>query len=402
MTSQDLSTPSDLQARAVAVSLERSRIVLPERAPEGFDTWTSRDRLRRSAELASFFGRLALKEHLAPRLHVRPLVAELFLTENCNLRCVSCACWRTTTRDELRTEEWCDVLDQLADAGILKVNFTGGEPLIRRDAIGLMAYATNRGIREVHLNTNAIRLDQPTLERVLAAGVRSFNISVDGPDAATHDAVRGSEGAFETTMQHLVGVLDQRDRYRLAVRMNFTVMRSNAHLLPEMARLARDLDVRLYLNLASDSTFLFRTSEVTPETAVEAATLRAALAEVQSMARADRRRLPSPADLAYVDDHFEDRLQRSVPCAESQLKLMVHSQGQVGGCWGHDPTMSVRAQSIRSIIDSAAYRDEHERFFRKECVGCGSNYSLNLRWRPRSWVRNMGVALADRFRSGRR
>ena len=46
------------------------------------------DKLR----LAGFFGRLAVKEHLAPRLHVRPLVAELFLTDNCNLKCVSCAC----------------------------------------------------------------------------------------------------------------------------------------------------------------------------------------------------------------------------------------------------------------------------------------------------------------------
>lgn len=48
--------------------------------------------------LAWFFAALAVKEHIAPSLHVRPLVAELFLTENCNLRCRSCACWRTATR----------------------------------------------------------------------------------------------------------------------------------------------------------------------------------------------------------------------------------------------------------------------------------------------------------------
>ena len=50
------------------------------------------------ARLLSFFARLEIKERLAPQLHVRPLVAELFMTDNCNLRCVSCQCWREHTR----------------------------------------------------------------------------------------------------------------------------------------------------------------------------------------------------------------------------------------------------------------------------------------------------------------
>ena len=52
--------------------------------------------VREQLQLVRFFGALALKEHVLPRLHVRPLVAELFLTENCNLRCISCNCWRAT------------------------------------------------------------------------------------------------------------------------------------------------------------------------------------------------------------------------------------------------------------------------------------------------------------------
>jgi MoaA/NifB/PqqE/SkfB family radical SAM enzyme len=131
------------------------------------------DRVR----LAGFFARLAVKEHLAPRLHVRPLVAELFLTDNCNLNCISCACWRTVTRRELDGDEWRGVIDQIAALGILKANFTGGEPLLRRDAPELMAYARDAGIRSLHVNTNAILLDDRRLGAVLDAGVRSFNVS---------------------------------------------------------------------------------------------------------------------------------------------------------------------------------------------------------------------------------
>src|SRR5919199_6359452 len=92
------------------------------------------------ARLARFLTGLKIKEWVRPQHHVRPLVAELFLTENCNLRCVSCACWRQVTRDELSTAEWKDVLGQLAALRIHKVNFTGGEPLIRQGAIEPMRF----------------------------------------------------------------------------------------------------------------------------------------------------------------------------------------------------------------------------------------------------------------------
>jgi len=75
---------------------------------------------------------------------------------------------------------------------------------------------------------------------------------------------------------------------------------------------------------------------------------------------------------------------------------MVHSTGEVGGCWGHDATTNVRTTPLRDIVAGSAYRQEHERFFRKECVGCGSNYALNLAWRPRTYAADV------LWRAGRR
>jgi MoaA/NifB/PqqE/SkfB family radical SAM enzyme len=350
------------------------------------------DRVR----LAGFFARLAVKEHLAPRLHVRPLVAELFLTDNCNLTCISCACWRSVTRRELDGDEWRGVIDQIAELGILKANFTGGEPLLRRDAPELMAYARDAGIRSLHVNTNAILLDDRRLGAVLDAGVRSFNVSVDGPDAEQHDRIRGKTGAFDTTLDALQRLLVHRDELDMRVRMNYTVMRSTVAALPEIMRLAQRLRVQLYLNLATDHTFLFRDGQVSIEARVDRAQVDAALAEVEQVLRADRRFLPRYSELAYLRGHFADLLQKPLPCAESQLKLMVHSTGEVGGCWGHDATANVRTTPLREIVAGAAYREEHARFFRKECVGCGSNYALNLAWRPRTY------AVDVLWRAGRR
>jgi len=339
--------------------------------------------------LAGFFARLTAKEHVTPRLHVKPLVAELFLTDNCNLRCVSCACWRQNTKAELTTDEWKDVIRQLVELSIHRLNFTGGEPLIRKDAVELMRFARAAGARRMHLNTNAIRLNTETLDQILDAGVRGFNVSVDGPAADVHDGIRGKRGSFNSTVQHLRRLVEKRDDYGLRIRMNFTVMRTNLQTLPKMARLAQELKVQLYLNLVTDRTFLFRDPEVTSLTKIDHGELDDVMRELEQVARRDRRFLPRYSDLRYVPRHFSDLVQRDLPCAESQLKLMIHSQGQIGGCWGHDPVFNVRTMKVADVVASAEYRDEHTRLFRKDCVGCGSNYSLNLRWRPATYLNDL-------------
>jgi hypothetical protein len=148
------------------------------------------------------------------------------------------------------------------------------------------------------------------------------------------------------------------------------------------------LGVRLYLNLATDRTFLFRDPAVRVQACVPASDLAAALEKLEQVARDDARWLPRYSDLRYITRHFSDIVQRELPCAESQLKLMIHSRGEIGGCWGHDAQSNVRELPIAEIVDGINYRSEHERFFRKECVGCGSNYSLNLRWRPSTYVQD--------------
>lgn len=343
---------------------------------------------KKKLQLVKFFLLLYVKEHWLSKLNVRPLVAELFMTENCNLRCVSCTCWHEFTRNELSTCEWKNVIEQLIDLDFIKLNFTGGEPLLRKDLVELIEYASSQGELEIHLNTNAILLTPEKLQQLLDAGVRSFNISLDAPNSATHNLIRGRDKAFETTIKHLRHLSTQKKQYGLKIRVNFTVMKDNYTYLPQMAELVRDLDVRLYLNLASDQTFLFRDNRVTQLMQVDLPGLKETLKQMVELKKKYPKHLPSFVDFKYIEKHFQDIIQREIPCAESQLKLMIHSQGQIGGCWGHDPKFNVREKSVKEILGSSEYIESHAAFFKKQCVGCGSNYSLNLRWRPSSWIRN--------------
>jgi len=97
---------------------------------------------------------------------------------------------------ELSTAECLRVLDSLAGFGRPMIIWTGGEPMYRSDILDLVRGATERGLRSVMAPCGTL----VTREALLAlkdAGVTACSFSLDGATAATHDAFRGVEGAFQ-------------------------------------------------------------------------------------------------------------------------------------------------------------------------------------------------------------
>jgi pyrroloquinoline quinone biosynthesis protein E len=69
----------------------------------------------------------------------------------------------------------------------LQVN---GEPLLHRDLASIVSVLTTRGVR-VELNTNAIAFPPETARALVAAGLHTLNVSVDGVEARTYAQLRG-------------------------------------------------------------------------------------------------------------------------------------------------------------------------------------------------------------------
>ena len=107
----------------------------------------------------------------------------------------------------------------------------------------MASYARECGLR-VALATNGTLVTTEVAHKIVDAGVRRVSISLDGADAATHDAFRGIPGAFDKALQGLRNLKD----LGMSVQINMTIARHNAHQLPavlEMARrLARTLSTR--------------------------------------------------------------------------------------------------------------------------------------------------------------
>ena len=174
---------------------------------------------------------------MGPERHALRLVA-WELTRACNLACRHCraAAIDTPQPDELSRDECFALIDQIASFSSPTVILTGGEPLLRPDLFEIAARATERGLRVVAA-TNGTMLDEPTARKLLHSGVRRISISVDGKNAASHDALRAVPGAFEGALR---GVEAARAA-GLPFQLNTTVTRENVDELPDIHRLAISL-----------------------------------------------------------------------------------------------------------------------------------------------------------------
>ena len=138
----------------------------------------------------------ALTEQLKRGLDA-PICLTWELTYACNLACVHCLS-SSGRRDprELSTNEAKAVIDELTALQVFYVNMGGGEPMIRRDFFELVDYSVANGIG-VKFSTNGTFLDAAAADRLAATDYLDVQISLDGIDALTNDAVRGS-GSYAT------------------------------------------------------------------------------------------------------------------------------------------------------------------------------------------------------------
>jgi cyclic pyranopterin phosphate synthase len=166
------------------------------------------------------------------------------VTEKCNLRCTYCMPEEGVDFKHgdqiLQAEEIIRVIGALARMGIKKVRFTGGEPLVRKDIVKLVAGAANTpGIKTVHLTTNGILFSRYAKD-LLSAGLTGVNISLDSLDADKFQRITRRTGVEKVL-----------DSIRLAldlgfprVKVNVVLMRGfNEDELPAFCELTKDMAV---------------------------------------------------------------------------------------------------------------------------------------------------------------
>ena len=157
------------------------------------------------------------------------------LTRSCNLACVHCraSSERGPYPGELTTEECYRVMDKIVSFSKPVIILTGGEPLLRPDLFDLSAYGSAKGLRMV-MATNGTLLTEDIIQKLKASGVQRISISLDGPDAETHDAFRKVKGSFKGSLRGI----EMAKKGGLEFQINTTITQVNLHLVPKILNLA--------------------------------------------------------------------------------------------------------------------------------------------------------------------
>jgi radical SAM protein with 4Fe4S-binding SPASM domain len=172
------------------------------------------------------------------------------LTDRCNLRCHTCGQWgergylRESSagdllKSELAPDRWMAVFRDLRTHGHRpNVYFWGGEPMLYDGLLDLIDETARLGMPP-SIATNGIRVAEAA-ERLVQAPAFLVQVSVDGPDAATHNACRpavaSGHDSFAQVVAGLAALRETRQarRRRLPMVVTLTtVSRRNAGRLAD-------------------------------------------------------------------------------------------------------------------------------------------------------------------------
>jgi GTP 3',8-cyclase len=148
------------------------------------------------------------------------------VTDRCDFRCAYCMAEDMTflPRRELLTLEELDRLcSAFVEMGTRKIRITGGEPLVRRDIVGLFCSLSRHleagTLQEITLTTNGSQLARFAAE-LASCGVRRINVSLDTLDPARFKAItrRGN-------LDRVLAGIDAAQRAGLAVKINVVALK---------------------------------------------------------------------------------------------------------------------------------------------------------------------------------
>ncbi len=267
------------------------------------------------------------------------------LTYQCNLDCYFCYNDLSLQGRVMEREEWLQLLDDLAELGVLNLSLSGGEPLAHPDFFLLGSRARELGFAvRIKSNGHAVR-------GALAQRIRDeidpflIEVSLHGARSETHDQQTRVKGSHERLLVNLA----EMDRLGLRVKLNSTLTRWNEDEIEGMFEIADRFGFALQVD-----------PEVTPrdDGDREPLSITASKGAIARLFRLQKERSERAADgldqaPVVVARQDSDLMQSSSPakhCGAGSSSVTVDPFGNVYPCvqWRR-PIGSLHDHSIREL-----------------------------------------------------
>lgn len=119
--------------------------------------------------------------------------------------------------------------------------FSGGEPLLRKDAFRLFKEAKEYEMH-VTVNTNATLITNDIAKKLKDSRVDMITVNIEGDNPQTHDEIRGVEGAFNATIKGIHNLLNE----EILLQVFTVATKKNVYQLPGIVTLIYNLGIRLF------------------------------------------------------------------------------------------------------------------------------------------------------------
>ncbi len=323
----------------------------------------------------------------------------LFMTYRCNLRCKMCGvCERELEAEgnpELTTEEWKAVLRSAANLKTMIASISGGEPLLRADIYELIRYARDLGMA-VHICSNGLLLNSENVRRLRESGVNTVSISVESPDQAIHEQLRGP-GSFTRAVEGIRRLRAEAPEVRVGI--NYVITTVNFRNMAAMVPFAESLGVH-QLKVAPIHTNLLHKRKRIEQYAnlifgeEEVAELGREVRELMQAARRSPIQTTSSMFLSGVSNLYQ--APRHFRCYAGYAACAIHPSGMMVPCCDMEAAVSVRDVPLDVLWRSREFQE-----LRRQVHTCSrscwdtTNAELSLRLRPSSLLGEIAETWRD-------
>lgn len=176
------------------------------------------------------------------------------ISKKCNYHCPFCLSGEQVS-DELSLDQMKIIIDMLAKANLIRIDFTGGEPFLRPDFCEILTYASEKGIETLVTSNGSIWSEK--IAKTLLETNTLLLISLDG-DEATHDKSRG-KGAYKRAVENIKKYRD----YGIPIRINYLIRKDNLDKIEYIYNLVKELHIeRLFYILIAPQGKAFENREL--------------------------------------------------------------------------------------------------------------------------------------------